>query len=242
MKDDFSQVLSLSKDENVKIGQEFKNLLHKNFVLGQTDYVCLNGTLSDGHEKITKSQRYYQAHKEWYLLSNNVGMLLAQAMESKADLLDAKDALKNAKTAAQKLRCKSKKMIAEMKIESARITISDQIRMIRSYRKFIEEVGPEVEAKYPCGIEQAESDNWRAVAKYRAVKKGFGFNEPMNNLPLPMDEKAKFALENGIPEMAAWFLSENQEGLTEYKGNIEHFLQDKLKGIDNVKSLLPKIR
>lgn len=191
-----------------------KIYLHKWLTLGQTKYVCEFGTLSDGHEKITPSQRYAQAIKEQYNLCQSMAGQKALAMDAQADLLDAEEALYKAVSVQDKLRARAKKLNAQTRLSGALVTVEDQLRMLEVYVKVRQELGPMVEAQYPEGIEQAEPDNWTAVAEYRSAKeKTPGLpREIMSNLPLNPRLKAALGIALGRPDMVApLMISDKQE-------------------------------
>lgn len=201
---DLNKIVSIVDSDEVQEGLLLPKIhLHKWLVLGQTEYVCEYGTLSDGHEHITPAQRYAQAIKEQYALSQNVAMQKSIALEAQADLLDALDAAKEAKTESAALRAEAKRIVAQAKLTSALVTVEDQMRMIKVYARVRSELGPEVERQYPAGIEQAEPANWVAVAEYRHSKGG---RENMTNLPLEPRLKAALGVAMGRPDMAAWLM------------------------------------
>lgn len=201
---EYDKLMSLLEDDKVGLASSFKELINKELCLGQTRYLCRNGTLSDGHEKITDSQRYYQAIKEMYYLGSNIRSQKALAMMAQADVLDAQDDLQAASKKSEKLRAEGKLMQAHERLIGCLVTVEDQMRMLDEYNKIRQELGPQVKAQYPEGIEQAELDNWTAVAEYRAMKRSVGFAEPMTNLPLPKEEKVRIGIALNQPDMLAW--------------------------------------
>lgn len=189
----FKKILSLSADDKITLGDGFKDLLHTHLVLGQTRWVCRYGTLSDGHEKITPSQRYYQSIKEMYFLAQNIKNTKAQALIAQADHMDAKASLELSAKESDKLRAEASMMTAENRLMGCLVTIEDQLRMMDEYNKIRLELKPQVESQYPEGIEQAEKDNWLAVYKYRMYKSqtpGLA-KELTSNIPLPQVLKAE---------------------------------------------------
>lgn len=197
---DYERLLTLADSDEVTKGAELPKVkLHKWLVLGQTDWVCRYGTLSDGHEKITDAQRYPQAIKELYYLSLNIKGQKAVAKRAQAKLMRAEARLAMASDTADILECEADKEEAEAQLASALVTVEDQMRMVRSYHKVIAELGPKVEAQYPEGMEQAERDNWTAVYRYRMeMEKTPGFaRQQTNNIPLPPEEKAKLGIQYG---------------------------------------------
>jgi hypothetical protein len=202
----------LAEDHKVVEASKFAQELHKSLVLGQTRYMCRWGTLSDGHEKITDAQRFYQAVRELYYIAGNIQDVKAQAMILEADVLDATEALDNAKTPAEKLRANGNLLKAKTALTRARVSIEDQLRMVDEYYKIYKELKPVVEAKYPQGIEQAEADNWAAVATYRAgVETVTGQAQLLRHIPLDPSTKAKLGVALDKPELVAWYATRERE-------------------------------
>lgn len=201
---EFNRLLELTDSEVVELGSSFKDLLHKELVLGQTRYVCRFGSLSDGHEKITPAQRYYQAIKEMYYLCSNIRTQKALAMEAQAELLDAvaeHDKLKQDNgTTSQLLRSDAKILRAKEKLMSALVTVEDQMRMVDEYNRIRLELRDQVRSQYPAGIEQAEYDNWKAVFEYRVKS---GVPQRFDNVPLDATTKAELGLKYNIPQAMA---------------------------------------
>ena len=65
---EFEKILEMAEDERIKLAEGFKGLLHTELMFGQSMYLCRYGTLSDGHEKFTDAQKYYQAIREMWIL------------------------------------------------------------------------------------------------------------------------------------------------------------------------------
>ena len=223
------KIKKVAESENVKIGINFKELINKELMLGQSRYVCRYGTLSDGHDKITDSQRYYQAIKEMYTIANEMNMNLARAMDAQADWLEAIEVKKC--TESEKLRIKARVLRAETQLENIYITLQDQHRMLDEYNKVRLELKDKVQLQYPQGIEQAEADNWQAVGQYWTFKKQVGANaNPLTHLPLDAETKARMGAENNTPELMAWFLVQNKEKIQKiYNGDVKAFIEDVLK-------------
>lgn len=233
--DVFEKISAITDSDLVNEGADLpKVYLHKWLVLGQTEHVCRYGTLSDGHEKITPSQRYAQAIKEMYHIALNMRDQRAVAMEAKADLMEAREALETAKTEAEKLRSQAKLQRAETRLMSALVTIEDQQRMLRTYDSVRKELGPEVEAMYPEGIEQAEPANWQAVAEYRSIKERVPgvAKERLDNIPLDPVHKAKLGVHLGRLDAIAPLMVTHREAL----GQIEESKQSFLDFIEKVEN------
>lgn len=213
----FRKVIDISNDEKVTLGSSFKELLHKKLVLGQTRYVCRNGTLSDGHEKLTPALRYYQSIKEMYCLASNIRNMKADAMIAQADIIDAQEKESSAITESDKLRQKGLGLKAQERLLTCLVTVEDQMRMLDEYNKVRLELEPIVDKQYPEGIEQAEQDNWEAVFKFRAMVGG-----NLNHVPLEMHHKAKVSAQVRRQEGMAWLYLNNKseaESLLDYEVN-----------------------
>lgn len=223
---EFEKILELSSDSRVDLAQSFKDLLHKKLVLGQTRYLCRYGTLSDGHEKLTPAQRYYQAIKEMWFIGNNIAVQKAQAMNAQADYMDAKEAVESAKKDSEKIRAESKALTAHRQLVSALVSIEDQMRMLDEYNKIRIELEPYIEERYPGGIEQAEEESWRAVFEYRMSK---GQIERIDNVPLPPVVKAELGLKYGRPDAIAPLAITEKQAIGAFAGG------DVKKFIDLVK-------
>lgn len=170
----------------------YKDLLNKKLVLGQTRWVCRYGTLGDGHEHLSDAQRYFQAIKEAYYIACSLKRLEATRLKIEADLLEAEILIECKESRVTQLRGASAKKLAELAMIENQVTEQDLTRMLDEYNKIIEELGPAVDAKYPEGIEQAEKDHWENVFKYRMVKSLDPRNrETVSNVPLPPEDKAR---------------------------------------------------
>lgn len=208
----FEKLVELANSKEVLEGVEMPRVhLHKWLVLGQTDYLCENGTLSDGHEKITEAQKYAQAIRELYYISLGIQEAESVAMRAQADLLEGEEELKKSKrwfgTRPQELRAQAKINQAKAQMLRCSVDAEDRGRMAKFYYKKIKELKPIVESKYPQGIEQAEADNWEAVARYKNLKDktpGLGMGrERMDHVPLSPEHKARLGIEFGRPDMQA---------------------------------------
>lgn len=206
---DLVAINKLANDTRVQESVEFSKSLHKTLVLGQTRHVCRWGTLSDGHEKITDAQRFYQAVRELYYLAMNIQDTQAQALILEADLIDAELALdavtRDGGNYSALMRTRGKALQTRTALTRARVTCEDQMRMLDEYYKVYSELKPVVEAQYPEGIEQAEPDNWKAVARYRAaIENSTGQNQVLKHIPLSPTMKAEMGVELDRPELVAW--------------------------------------
>jgi len=200
---DYEKVLEITELDEAKLTDEFKALIHKELALGMTSFVCRHGTLSEAFDKITNSQRYYQAVKESYVRSNEIRRMKAQAKRSQADLLDAQEKLEGAKKESDLLRAKSDLELAELSMFELLVQAEDTKRQLDAFNKIRKELEIEVRAQYPLGIESAELDNWRVVAEYKALKQGAtGKIEDLTIVPLPESEKSRLGIELQHSEMA----------------------------------------
>lgn len=214
--DKLSELVKMSESDIVETAKGFAAKLHTHLVLGQSRYVCRYGTLSEGHEKVTDSQKYYQAHKEMYFIAQSITNHRVEGMLAQADLLEAKEALEKADTDAKKIRSQALIMRATDKITTAFIMVEDLMRQLDEYNKVRRELESKVEAQYPEGMEQAEADNWRAVAMYRTIKSP---NDRMDNIPMPAIEKANLGAQIGRKDMIAALFIENESKARDF---LEH--------------------
>jgi len=176
---DYNKVLELLNDDKIELAKSFKDQINKKLALGMTKYVCKNGTLSDGHEKITDAQRYFQSIKEMYYYSIELENQRVLAMEAQADLMDAEELINVAKKPSQKLRAEAKLLKAKTALTNCLVNIEDKKRCLSAFNEVREELKEKVESQYPEGIEQAEEDNWKAVARYRMYKKKLGLPQEL---------------------------------------------------------------
>jgi hypothetical protein len=208
---EFDKLIELTSDERVELGTSFKELLHKELCLGMTRYVCRYGTLSDGHEKLTDAQRYYQAIREMYNRAHEVQSQKAAAMEAQADLLDAEEDLARAINTPAKLRAEAAIMRAHGRLVTSLVTVEDILRQLDEFNKVRLELKKSVQAQYPEGIEQAEEDNWKAVMKYRHLKRSLGYGPELTHVPLAPEVKAQLGFELGRPELTAWLAIQDEK-------------------------------
>lgn len=200
---EFDKILEFSDNELVSLAKDFKNEIGKNLALGMTAYQCKYGTLAEGHEKLTDAQRYFQSIKEMWYVGNNISDQKAIAMEAQADLIEAEEALAHAESKAQELRAESKILRAKTRLTQCLVQIEDSMRCLKAFDEVRRELKPVVEQKYPLGIEQAEEDNWTAVAKYRAFKRAIGYNENLTHIPLTPKKKEEISEQFQIHDFKA---------------------------------------
>ena len=243
---ELDKILEITQSDEVKLSHEFKDLLNKKMNLGMTDYMIEHGSLSDSFDKISKASRYYQCYREQYILANAISLQEEQAMEAQADLIDAETDLLSAKGIAEKLRAESKIKKYKRVLASALVQGQDLVRQLKAFNKVRLKLMPEIEAKYPEGINQADEDMWVAVAEYKTMLRAMGIKQEVNNIPLSQSKKAEIGITTGNPDMAAWYVVENKDALLKiYNGDIMKMLQDKFgvipekpKELGNVKGIL----
>jgi hypothetical protein len=203
--------------------------MNKELCLGMTRFVCRYGTLSEAFDKLTPSQKYYQAVKETYLRANELKRLEANAKNAQADYLEAVESYKQCTTDWAQLRCKAKIELAELQMFELLVSVEDTWRQFDEFNKVRMELKEQVHTQYPEGIEQAELDNWKSVAEFKATKQlASGRFEDFTQIPLPPMEKAKISLENGHNEGAVAFVMENKHLINEkFQGDVAAFLAKK---------------
>jgi hypothetical protein len=176
-----------------------------------TKYVCRYGTLSDGHDKITESQIYYQAIREAYQRAQTMRDYKCVALESQADQMDALNLLEQSVNKSDKLRAEAKLIRATASLQNSLVQAEDCKRQMDEFLLVVSELQESIRAKYPNGIEQAEPDNWKAVAEYKAAMQEItGISQHLNHLPMPQKIKASLGIDLGKPEMVAWYATEKK--------------------------------
>lgn len=228
MQFDYDKVLALTDSEIVKLGQAIKDEVNTELYLGMSDFVIEHGCLSEGHEKLTDSQRYYQAKREMYMIASNIATTRANAMEAQADLLDAEESLKEVTTYSQELRAEAKVLKAKQQITNCLVNVEDQMRQLRKFDSIRASLQDGVRAKYK-NIEEAERDNWEAVLKYRMLRNTIaGKNEYINHVPYPKEEKASLGVEYGNREALVWLAITDEEKINRlHNGDIVKYLNSK---------------
>lgn len=219
----FDSIVKITECEAVQLGEEVKSLLNKELCLGMTRYVCRHGTLGPGFERITPAQRYYASLREIYSHSNSIMSHKALAMEFQADLLDAQDELEKAITVSQQLRAKAKIMKAERGLMNSLISAEDSLRQLEEFTKVYKELQPIVRAQYPEGIEQAEEDNWKAVAQYRYIKSQTPdlHKVDMTAIPLPVEQLGELGYKFQRPDLMAPQLILDEDKMLKIKENVD---------------------
>lgn len=211
----YDKLLELTDSDTIQLAVEFRNSIGKELVLGQTRFMCRYGSLSAGHEKLTDSQRYYQAIKEMHTLASNMRNMRAQAMINQAKIIRAQKKLDKAVELEDKLEAQGELSIAQESLFSNLCTVEDQTRMLDEYNKIRLELKPIVEAQYPEGIEQAEKDNWEAVMRHRIIQRKAGFPERLTHVPMDKDSAFKIGLESNSLDLLSWMMVSDQKKASE---------------------------
>lgn len=196
-------------DQSLEIAKGFKEKIGKDFVLGQTRYMCRWGTLSDGHGHLGIF-RYPQALKEAYSIAQGIISNKAEMMKAEADLLDAESAKRKAWTKSSKLRAEANLMMAKNRIVSLKVTLGEQATMLDEYLSVAAELKPEWESRFPGGIEQAEAEHWETYGKYLLEKRKHGYAQDVTHLPLDPIAKAKLGLKYSAPELKLFLKHEDE--------------------------------
>jgi len=223
---EFDKILEISSDKTLDLTDDIKKLLGTELHLGMSDYVCKNGTLSEGFEKITNAQRYIQAVKECWTYGCNIKDTKAISMEAQARFQYWNLLYKLFFwVPILGLYLKAKQMMATYRISSLLVTIQDQMRIFKAFDEVRRELMPEFREKYGS-IEAAEKDNWEAVLKYRIARQKIGKQEHINHVPVPMKDKARIGLSMGAPEAVMWLAVEKEEEINDkFSGNIDKYLE-----------------
>lgn len=193
----FKKLFEVTDDDKIKLGDEMKTLLNTELCLGMTRYVCRYGTLGEGFEKLTDSQRYYQSLKEIYTRAMEMRRSKANAKKAYADYLEAAEEISKAQNEIERLRAQAKFELAETAAFELLVHAEDTLRQLDEFNKVRLELQDKVRAEFPQGIEQAEHENWSAVMKYRIFKAVNPGNGPqsLDAVPLPMIDKFKIGQE-----------------------------------------------
>lgn len=217
MLEPFDKIQEVARQENVQLGESFKDLINKELCLGMTRHVVRHGTLGPGFEKLTPAQRYYQCIREVYTYSDSIKTMAAKALEYKADLIDAEEEFKAAEKESEKLRAESKKLLAENNLINAYLSVQDNSRILDELVKIYKELQPIVREKYPEGIEQAEPDNWKTVAKYRYYRAQQKDAVDMMSIPLSQEELGKLGYEMQRLDLMAPLIVTDEEKMHKIK-------------------------
>lgn len=235
---DYDRILELANDNTLKLSSEIKELLGTELYLGMSNYVCKNGTLSEGFEKITDAQRYYQAVKECYTYGDSISETKATAMKAQANVQFY--TLMNKLFGwlpIVKLYTMSNLMTSTQRLKSLLVTIEDQLRIFKAFNEVREELLPSVRAKYKT-LEEAEPDNWEAVLKYRIVRQKLGKQEFINHVPIEMNKKAELGIKYGCTEALLWLSIDKEEEINKFGGDIAKYLDQGLKEFPEPENIL----
>lgn len=212
----FSKILELSRDgETVKLANKFKKQTRTHLKLGMSDWVIKYGSLSDGHLNLTDAQRYYGAINHQWTIYQEIGGNEVRAIKAQADLIDAKKRLKFWRhwwRKSYRLRTEALILQCERSISNILLMIEDQRRQWNAFNEVREELKDKVETRYPLGYEQAEEDNWIAVAEFKHMAEKTTKKENMRNVPLPPLLKAKLGYKYARYDMIAPLYVSDREG------------------------------
>lgn len=231
---EFDKIVEIGSSDEVKLAGSFRDLLHTELMFGMSSYVCRYGTLGEGFENVTPARRYYAAIRESYTRYEAISEAECRAMEQHADLLDAIEVNARISWESSKqdtLRAGATLRRSKAKLAATLVLAEDNRRQLQAFLDVVAELQPEIRAKYPLGIEQAEPDNWRAVAKFRSLSQQIKCKDMnLEHIPMPMEEKAALSVELGEPMLAAWMLTEKNmsdrspQAITKA---IEHFVEER---------------
>lgn len=221
----FESILKKADDSSVELTDEIKKLLGTELQFGMSNYVCQNGTLSDGFEKITPAQRYYQAVKECWTYGNSL-------QDTKATALQLQTKLK-IDIILDKLfgwlpvfgfYFQGKKMQSTRSMAGLLMEIEDKTRVLNAFNEARLKLMPEVRSKYKS-IEEAEPDNWEAVLKFRISRQKLGKQEFLNHVPGTAEEKALIGVAYNAPEAAMWLAIEKEKEIDKFNGDMIKYLE-----------------
>jgi len=213
MNENIKKLLTITEGKP-ELAREMVDVLNTELCLGMTRYVCRYGTLGEGFDKLTDSQKYYQAIREIYGRANEISRLRSRAKKAYADYLEASEDLVVAgEDKIKKLRAEAALEEAELNCFELKVSAEDTLRQLDEFKKVADELQDKVRAQYPLGIEQAEPDNWRAIAAMNVsrMKMGMQPSIPFTALPLSDEDKFKVSAAIGVPV----FANQNQKSLEE---------------------------
>lgn len=223
MRNLFSEIVTLTRSKEVELGQEMQNLLDTELTLGMTRYQCKWGTLSDGHEHVTKAGRYYQSVRELWLRSNHMIQLEAKATKLKIrlgfwNLLHKLSKITMMPFVIDWIGADVK--LAENALLDALVAARELHKQMDEFNKVRLELQNEVRKKYPMGIEQAQPDIYKELARYRAKKRKLGYqNEQLTHVPLDPMSKAEVGVEVGAPDLFLFLEHQEPEMLSAAGGS-----------------------
>jgi len=216
---------------SLELRKEIKELLNKELCLGMTRYVCRYGTLGDGFEKFTDSQKYYQSLKEIYSRSCELVRLNANAKKAQATYIRAKERLEKAEGLADKIEAQADMDLADLTIFEQLTSAEDLKRQLDEFNKIRLELKDKVQAEFPEGIEQAEQSNWEKVAQYRSIRSAHNLKAEFQSLPFSAEKKFQLGLSIANPQsrmemLAPLVVKDEKQAMA---------LTEHLKGEENVK-------
>lgn len=220
--DEFSKIIEIADSNLAQLPKEFKDKLHTHLVTGHTRYMVRFGVLGEGHDRITKAQRYYAAIREMWSRANAIELARSEAMIAQGDLLDAEEALDKAEKNSDWLRASGKVLQLKQRLTQLLVQIEETNRELDELNKVYQELKPEVEAKYPLGIEQAQEDMWKDYLRNKAMRG----DHNLQNVPLDPIEKFKLGKELGRGECGIQIaLSEPEAVGVIGQGSVDKFVQ-----------------
>jgi len=208
----FDQIVELTKADEVTLSQSFQNELDTELYFGMSNYVIKNGALSEGFEFLDDTARYYQAKREMWNLSNAIRDNETNAMEAKADLMDAEEELENAKKDSDKIRAEAKIRRAKNRLMNSLIQTKEASRQLKAFNEVRQELAPIVKAKYKS-IEDYEPERWEKVLRYRIEKRKAGYTENISHVPLDALTKAKVGIQTGQKDATFYLKYKEQAAL-----------------------------
>lgn len=218
---DFDEIVRLAGDDLVKMGKNYQQQIGKKLRLGHTSYVIEHDMLGEGHQHFTPAGKYFQAIREVYSRAHTMEQKEAQAMEHQADLQDAYIALDEAKTDQDKLRAKAKIKRYSSSLKDMLIQMQDIRMEMQCLNRIIKRHEEEVEKKYNGDIELAQPDIWKAKMRYRLE-----LGERVNNIPMPIEEKAK---------LQAPFARKEAFGVAQAEIGYQRDWEERIKELTNAK-------
>lgn len=213
---DLLEILKLTEDKKT-VGEELRELLRKDFVLGMTKWVCRYGTLGEGHEKeFSVGLIYPQACREAYSRAYEASRQGAMAKKAQARLMAAEHKRFVATNDFEALDAEADMELATIDLKQALDGAKDLVAQLDEFNAIRKELEPKFRELYPEGIEQAEKDNWETITKYKIFT-----GQDTKAMPLSLERKAELGVEYNIPGMMAGLAIKNMELAMELKQQLE---------------------
>jgi len=157
-----------------------------------SDHMVEHGILSEGHDHVTAAQRYKQCYRELYSRANSAINQEVQKLRAKADLLKAEHELENAKEPWDEINAEADILDAKHKLATTEFSIKEKEREMRKFNEIRLQLKPEMDRRYPKGVEQAERDIWLANVHLKLKRNP---KERIENTPLSPEDKAMIGME-----------------------------------------------